>query len=196
MQHQRRLAGRGRATNGVEVTPTTTRPPWNPASDIPHREGARDGVELVAGLDQAEGRAGVEIGSEGDHQDVPLERPGVGLHRRPTGSMEVTVAGTKRTPSPSYGCTTASGTVRPNITSSFEKPNTNPPALSISVMSAASPSISESRVVSSRPPNPAPSTRIRIFVIAGCATMRMYGLGSTHPPNSSLAWSFGDRAAR
>ena len=61
-----------------------------------------------------------------------------------------------------YGWNTASAVVRPNITSSFEKPNTNPSARSISTTSTSSPSSSDNRVVSSRPPNPAPSTTTRM----------------------------------
>ena len=54
------------------------------------------------------------------------------------------------------------GTVRPNITSSFENPNTNASLRSISTTSMSSPNSSDSLVVSSRPPNPAPSTSTRI----------------------------------
>ena len=52
--------------------------------------------------------------------------------------------------------------MRPNITSSLEKPNTNPSAWSISTTSTSSPSSSESRVVSSKPPKPAPNTSTRM----------------------------------
>src|SRR4051794_33891367 len=48
------------------------------------------------------------------------------------------------------------------MTSSFEKPKMKPSDLSMSVMSAWSPNASDSVVVSSRPPKPAPSTSIRI----------------------------------
>src|SRR5262249_17188044 len=85
--------------------------------------------------------------------------------RRAAGSMDLIVVRTNPTPgltTSRYECLTASGTVRPNITSSLEKPNTNPSAWSISTMSASSPSTSDSRVVSSRPPKPAPRTRIRM----------------------------------
>ena len=81
------------------------------------------------------------------------------------GSIDRTVVRTKRTPgftrSP-YGCTTVCGSARPNITSSFEKPKMKPSPWSINTTSCPSPSSSDSSVVSSRPPNPAPSTTILI----------------------------------
>ena len=61
-----------------------------------------------------------------------------------------------------YGWNTASAVVRPNITSSFEKPNTNPSDRSISMTSTSSPSSSDNRVVNSSPPNPAPNTTTRM----------------------------------
>src|SRR6188472_2909113 len=48
------------------------------------------------------------------------------------------------------------------MTSSLENPNTKPSPLSTRVTSASSPSASDSDAVSSRPPKPAPSTRILI----------------------------------
>src|SRR5215207_5116293 len=48
------------------------------------------------------------------------------------------------------------------MTSSFEKPKMNPSLLSTRTTSAASPNSSDSLVVSSKPPNPAPSTRTRM----------------------------------
>src|SRR5215831_6317957 len=48
------------------------------------------------------------------------------------------------------------------MTSSFEKPNTNASLLSIRGMSTSSPNSSDRRVVNSRPPNPAPRTRMRM----------------------------------
>ena len=48
------------------------------------------------------------------------------------------------------------------MTSNFEKPKTNPSALSINVTSTSSPSCSDNVVDSSRPPKPAPSTKTRI----------------------------------
>src|SRR4029077_9662303 len=50
----------------------------------------------------------------------------------------------------------------PNITSSLEKPKTKLSVLSMSTTSTSAPNSSESRVVSSRPPNPAPSTTTRM----------------------------------
>src|SRR5207247_751921 len=64
-----------------------------------------------------------------------------------------------------YEWCTASATVRPNITSSFEKPNTKPLDWSISTTSTSSPSSSESRVDSSRPANPAPNTKTLIDLL-------------------------------
>lgn len=61
-----------------------------------------------------------------------------------------------------YGSFTASGAAAPNIMSSFAKPKTKESFLSIRVTSAASPNASESKVVSSSPPNPAPSTSTRV----------------------------------
>ena len=52
----------------------------------------------------------------------------------------------------------------PNITSSFENPNTNASPLSISVTSTSSPSASDSIVASSSPPKPAPRTRTRVAI--------------------------------
>src|SRR4051812_21441944 len=48
------------------------------------------------------------------------------------------------------------------MTSSFEKPNTKPSALSMSTTSMSSPNSSDNLVVSSSPPNPAPNTTIRM----------------------------------
>src|SRR5580765_4901425 len=63
-----------------------------------------------------------------------------------------------------YGTRTASAVFRPNITSSFEKPNTNASDLSMSAISIASPNASDSIVVNSRPPKPEPSTTTRVFI--------------------------------
>ena len=53
----------------------------------------------------------------------------------------------------------------PNITSSFEKPKTNASVLSISVTSTSSATASESMVLSSRPPNPAPRMTTRWLIL-------------------------------
>src|SRR4051812_48877379 len=55
----------------------------------------------------------------------------------------------------------SSAVARPNSSSSFENPNTKPSPLSISFTSASSPSASDSMVLSSSPPNPAPSITTR-----------------------------------
>ena len=47
------------------------------------------------------------------------------------------------------------------MTSSFENPKTKPSLLSMSTTSTSSPSASDSRVVSSSPPKPAPRTTMR-----------------------------------
>src|SRR5262249_7427126 len=52
------------------------------------------------------------------------------------------------------------------MTSSFEKPNTNASDRSTSTMSIDSPMASDSSVVSSSPPNPAPSTTTRDLISA------------------------------
>src|SRR5215831_5486009 len=63
-----------------------------------------------------------------------------------------------------YGKRTASAVAWPNITSSLEKPKTKASLRSISVTCTSSPSDSDSRVQSSNPPKPAPSTVIRAFI--------------------------------
>ncbi len=62
--------GAGGHLNGVEVTPTTTRPPANAVEHVAQREGPGDGVELVTRLEQSGRRRRVEVGAERDHQDV------------------------------------------------------------------------------------------------------------------------------
>ena len=47
---------------------------------VPQGERPRHRVELVAALDQTRRRSGVEIGPEGDHQDVELQLTVVGAH--------------------------------------------------------------------------------------------------------------------
>src|SRR5690349_12257527 len=59
------------------------------------------------------------------------------------------------------------------MTSSLEKPNTKASLLSIKVTSMLAPNVSDSRLVSSRPPKPAPRTRTRglleVFMLpSGC----------------------------
>jgi hypothetical protein len=56
---------------------------------------------------------------------------------------------------------------RPNITSSFENPNTNASLRSIMVTSTSSPSSSDNLVDSSSPPKPAPSTNTLITPSVG-----------------------------
>ena len=46
---------------------------------VAEREGTRHRVELVAPFDQSRRRRRVQIGTEGDHQDVGVEGSGVGL---------------------------------------------------------------------------------------------------------------------
>jgi hypothetical protein len=85
--------------------------------------------------------------------------------RRASGSMAVTLACTNRAPGLSrseYGWSTASGCSRPNITSSFENPKTNPSVRSIRTTSPPGPSSPANREVSSKPPKPAPNTKTRI----------------------------------
>src|SRR4051812_15213204 len=77
------------------------------------------------------------------------------------GSMPRIVDRTNRTPGftrSAYGCTTSFAVVRPNITSSFENPKTNPSDLSMRTRSRSVPNSSDNSAVSSSPPNPAPST--------------------------------------
>ena len=72
--------GAGGHLNGVDVTPTTTRPPSKRVEHVAEREGAGHRVELVARLDQPGVASGCEVGAQRDHQDVGVEGPGVGLH--------------------------------------------------------------------------------------------------------------------
>ena len=65
--------------NGVDVTPTITRPPSKSAEHVAQRERAGDRVELVAALDEPGRRRRVEVGAERDDEDVGVERAGVGL---------------------------------------------------------------------------------------------------------------------
>ena len=89
--------GAGGHLNGVDVTPTTTRPPSNRVQDVARRERAGDRVELVPALDQAGRGRRVEVGTERHHQDVRVERAGVRASPAwPTGSMARTVVRTKR----------------------------------------------------------------------------------------------------
>ena len=53
--------------------------PSKPLEHVARREGAGHRVELVAALDQPGRRLGVEVGAQGDDEDVGVERPGVGL---------------------------------------------------------------------------------------------------------------------
>ena len=85
--------------------------------------------------------------------------------RLAAGSIAVISAWTNCTPgftTSAYEWRTASAVVRPNMTSSLENPNTNPSALSMSTTSASPPNSSESRVLSSSPPNPAPRMMTRM----------------------------------
>ena len=72
--------GAGGHLNGVEVTPTTTCPPANSVQHIAQRERPGDGVELIAALGKPRSGGWIKICSEGNHQDVGLERLGVGDH--------------------------------------------------------------------------------------------------------------------
>ena len=65
--------------NGVDMTPTTTRPPAKPSSTSRRREGGVFGVEVVAPLEQSRRGRGVEVGAECDDQDVGVECAGIGL---------------------------------------------------------------------------------------------------------------------
>ena len=63
-----------------------------------------------------------------------------------------------------YRCVTPRRSARPNMSSNFEKPKTNPSFLSIRVTSASAPKASDSRDATSSPPNPAPKTRNRVDI--------------------------------
>ncbi|MBL7627700.1 hypothetical protein [Frankia nepalensis] len=91
--------GAGGHSNGVEVTADHP-----PAAELvqhrPRRERARHGVELVPGLDDEpwRRRRRVQVGAERDDHDVALERAGIRLDRRASGSMARIAACTNRTP--------------------------------------------------------------------------------------------------
>ena len=89
------------------------------------------------------------------------------------------------------------------MTSSLEKPKTKPSAWSISTISTLSPNSSESLVVSSKPPNPAPNTKTRICVVSALSddvAHRPYEkdavTGNPHVPAPSERVAHGDAAAR
>ena len=71
----RRRALEGRRRDGHDHPPTLER-----GQHVPQLEGTGHRVELVAALHQARGRIGMQVGAQGHHEDVGLERPGVGLH--------------------------------------------------------------------------------------------------------------------
>src|SRR5438128_683093 len=85
-----------------------------------------------------------------------------------------------------YARRTASVVVRPNITSSFEYPKTNASFLSIRVTSTSSPSASDKRVPSSRPPKPAPRTTTRVFTGRSCQPRRATQAGAPAVPAPGL----------
>src|SRR5262249_29767451 len=94
---------------------------------------------------------------------------------------------------------TAPGCSRPNIRSSLEKPKTNESALSISVTSISPPDASDSVVLSSRPPNPAPSTTTRLPIGPDLGLGRLgddadVGLGLLPLAKGLLRLVVGDRA--
>ena len=79
MQQQRGLARRRRALERRGGDADDDPPAGEGGQHVARRERAGDGVELVAVLDQP-GRGGrVEVGAEGDDQDVAFERAGVRL---------------------------------------------------------------------------------------------------------------------
>ena len=79
VQQQRRLARRRRALERRRDHPDDHPAAVEVRQRVAQRERAGDGVELVAGFDQARGRRRIEIGAQRDHEDVRVERPGVGL---------------------------------------------------------------------------------------------------------------------
>ena len=76
---QRGLARRRRALERRRRDPDDHPSAGEVGEHVAQRERAGVGVELVAALDQAGRRRRVEVGAERDHQDVGLERAGVGL---------------------------------------------------------------------------------------------------------------------
>ncbi len=191
VHQQRGLARRGRALERRRGDADDHPAAVEVGQHVAQRERAGDGVELVAALDQAGRGRRVEVGAERDDEDVGVERPGVGLDAlgdrvdRPDGRLDEPHAGLDEV---AVGVAHGVGAAtRPNITSSFEKPNTKPSLWSISTTSTSSPNSSDSRVVSSSPPNPAPST-----------TMRMAGRLSRVPRATArpVRPPFGDQTGR
>ena len=79
VQHQRGLARGGRALERRRGDTDDDPPAAERVQHVAGGEGAGDGVELVAGLDQPRRRRRVEVGAQGDDQHVGLER-----RRRPS----------------------------------------------------------------------------------------------------------------
>ncbi len=80
MHHERGFAWRRRAFERCRRDAHNDTTAGEIRQYIAERERACDGVELVAGFDQARSVGGVQIGSEGHHQDVCVERSVIGHH--------------------------------------------------------------------------------------------------------------------
>ena len=135
MQQQRGLARGGRAFERRRRDSDDHPPPPKSSSTSRGSEGAGDRVELVARLDQARSGRRVEVGAQRDHQHVASNGPASVSTRRPRrvdGPDRGLDEPDPRLDESRYACRTRRRRVRPNITSSLEKPNMNPSVWSIS----------------------------------------------------------------
>ena len=163
VHEQGRLAGRRRALERCRGDPDYYPAAFETRRGCLARERAVGRVELVSPLEQPWGGRGVEVGAEREDEDVALEVARIRLDALRPGSMARMTVWTKRTPGFSmsrYRWKTSSASRRPNMTSSLEKPKTNPSDWSTRVTSPSEPNCSERLAASSNPPKPAPKTEI------------------------------------
>ena len=150
MHQQRRLARRRRALERRRGDADDHPAAGELGQHVAQGERAGDRVELVAALDQAGRGRRVQVGAEGHDHDVAVERrrrrsrPGAA-----TGSIDRIVVCTNVHAGLDEVAVRVDArrrrTVRPNMTSSFEKPKTKPSPWSMSVTSTSSPSSSDRR---------------------------------------------------
>ena len=158
--------GAGGHLNGADVTATITRPPSKFGEHVAQRE--RAGARCRTRSRPRRARASPPGADRRRARRRGCRRRRCRRRSRPasrSGSIERIVDCTNCTPGLTksrYGWRTCSDRARPNITSSFENPNTKSSVLSMSTTSTSAPNSSDSRVVNSSPPNPAPSTTTRM----------------------------------
>ena len=161
------LAGRRRALERRRRDADDDSSALEPVEHVARSERRRRRCRTRARPRRARESRRVEVGTERDDEDVGVERAVVGLDPLGRRDRSPDRRCTNRTPGlhdRGRGDDGAPAPSRPNITSSFENPNTNPSLLSISTTSTSSPNSSDNRVASSSPPNPAPSTTTRFIV--------------------------------